>query len=196
MNVLKFFISFFVTAVGISTISYADAQVAQSICNTIEECQVLRAKVTVRLNELRAGKLPALLPIPKNANGDVKHMKYKEAVEYCESQGGRLPSARDWVQQLVNHGARGIMENGCNFYLDSNCKEIRDIQNADGSKDKFDFSRSGYESPSDDLGRWVFWSSSGNSKDPGSVIVLLSRYGILDYDSRNGDNAVLCLSDR
>ncbi len=189
----------FVLLGGLMLLISANARAAQPICNTITECQALRAQVDAPIKELQAGQMPTFLDIAKNAAGP-KLMTQPAAVEYCQDpsnvqQPAHLPSARELAQLSMSLGAKGIVDT-CG--KDQNCYKISNIQNSDGSKDEFYYSYSGYQRPPGDLGSNWFWSSSVYSGYSYYAFDLNGDVGDVDSGHRNRDNfiAVRCVSGR
>lgn len=87
---------------------HADAQ--QVVCGTLAQCLVLRGRVEARIQELLRNVTPILGDIVRNADGSVREMDSIEASNYCESQGSRLPSVREFALFAQSRGARGIRE--------------------------------------------------------------------------------------
>jgi hypothetical protein len=104
-----------------------------------------------------AAQMPVFLDIARDTNGRLKYMDHSDATRYCANRGARLPSIRELAQLSMSLGAKGIGES-CG--TDKSCYKFSNIQNADGSKDEFYYSFSGYQRPAGDLGNNGFWSSS------------------------------------
>jgi hypothetical protein len=201
---------------GLMLVAATNAQ-AQPVCKTISECQALRTKVDAlrtkvdaRISELRAGQLPTFLDIPTRASGiaqgRAKLMNYRDAVQYCSSQGARLPSARELARYSMSLGAKGFPETG-ELSKGEISFDYVEVVNADGTEDSFYFSRVGYQTPAGHLRQNAFWSSSvysGWSTPPYLMVVLLrgvnGGFGegfpsSSDWE-KSDENAVLCVSDR
>ena len=150
-----------------------------------------------RITEFQAGQIPAFLDIARHANGKVKYMNHKDAVQYCANQGAHLPSTRELAQLSTSLGAKGIVDS-CG--TDKNCRKIIYIHNTDDSKDEFYFSSSGYSRPAGDLGNNWFWSSSVYSGFYYPFIFdgFNGHVGGINTDAPDSSNieAVLCVSDR
>lgn len=137
---------------------------ADSVCNSLAECQQLKARVDARIQELDG-------VIARYADGRVRHMNQFDAMSYCASRGMHLPSARELAQLAASRGAAGISETAKNGYY-----PVSAI-NADGKVDDFYVSYAGYNSPSGDLGNNWFWSSSVFSFSPYEAYVFNGSHG-------------------
>ncbi|MFA6238121.1 MAG: hypothetical protein WC635_12380 [Bacteriovorax sp.] len=124
-----------------------------------------------------AGSPPPFSDIIRNADGSIREMVQSSeylksvgqslpngelgALEYCASQGMRLPTIREWLQLAASLGAPEIIEvsqyrGEPNYYLAK-------VQTPDGGVDSFYVGSpwaSGYQRPEGDLGKGYFWSSS------------------------------------
>lgn len=109
------------------------------------------------------------------------------AVEYCASQGMRLPSIRELAELLVSMGAAGVSETvkTGSVYVSS--------KNADGSADGFYFTNTGYHAPNLDFARNKFWSSSLGSSFSSDVYFIDGSGGYMDAIYRDETYAVRCV---
>jgi len=121
---------------------------AKEVCNTIEDCQKLKAKVEARLAELLKDVTPKLTGILKTG------VDQFEAEKICLDKGMRLPTARELALVSQSLGAQGISKTKKGgYYL------VKGSDSA-GNPDHFYFSNKGYKRPAGDLGNKWFWSSS------------------------------------
>jgi|GEM_PF-5968217 len=158
--------------------------------------QAYDASADVRTEKLSTEQKPAFLPIARNSFGYVLTMTQWAAVQYCYNQGGHLPSARELIQWSISFGAKGFVDS-CDTG-DANCFSVRNIENADGEKVQFSFSRSGYQAPAGELGTNWFWSSSVHSKFPDFSTLLFAgdRGSLIRSHGPKFTAAVLCVVGR
>lgn len=148
---------------------------AAPVCNTLPECQQLKARVDARIQVPQAGLAPQFGDIARNADGSVRYMNQYDAVSYCASQGIHLPSARELAQLSQSMGAAGVSETAKDGY------NLISAKNADGKIDNFYFNYAGYSRPTGDLGNNWLWSSSVNSYGSDYAYGLYGSYGDVDY---------------
>lgn len=126
--------------------------------------------------------------------GRVKYVSRLDARYHCETQGARLPSARELAQLFMSNGAKGIVR-ACETAQD--CKKINKIKNVDGSSDEFFFDKSGYQRPDDQSDIIItnskilgprsghpLWTSSVGSDAPGysgSIFIGLTNDGSIHH---------------
>ena len=138
-----------------------------------------------------ADSCPRFDDIAKNADARVQFMNHQKAIQYCASQGKRLPSIRELAQLASSMGAAGISETAKEGYFPINAI------NADGKVDNFYFSYSGYNSPANDLGKHWFWSSSFFSGQSNLACILSGHSGAVFYEELDveGNVALRCVVD-
>ena len=169
----------------------ANAARAAEVCDTVDACWALQAKVEARLAVLLKNIAPNLTDIVRNADGSVRHMNQYDADSYCRNQGQRLPTARELALYSQSLGAQGISETKKDgYYL------VKGSDSA-GIPDNFYFSSKGYQRPSGDLGSFWFWSSSVHPDFSDNAYVLYGDNGGIDGDRGGFDiNAVRCVRSR
>jgi hypothetical protein len=121
------------------------------------------------------------------------------AVEYCNSKGSRLPSARELAQIATQMGAKGILEKNV---VDSELKGVAPegyhlvaTVNPDGTSDQFYYNFSGYVQPADGSAKLLnWWSSSVQSGVSNYSYVLLGVTGNLFPSNRFTQNLALCVA--
>lgn len=121
-------------------------------------------------------------------------MNQENAIAYCESQGGHLPSAREMARLLGRFHADGVVDR-CNNN-DDKCSKIS-VQNHDKKRDKnideFYLNYSGYTRDGGDLGSYQFWLSSSSTRYPDILgATFLGHVGDIDYAEKKESLAVLC----
>ena len=92
------------------------------------------------------------------SSGLIVRSNQEYAIQYCASSGARLPSARELAEYSMSLGAKGISEIADgkpddSYYLISSI-------NADGTLDRFYFSKVGFQLPERFEGENGVWSSS------------------------------------
>lgn len=158
--------------------------------------------------EYQDEQMALFLDIVQDPDGEIRTMYRQEAIEYCESQGGHLPSFREWAQLSASLGARGIVSScvGARIDGDFNCAGYR-VTNGDETKDEFDYSSTGYQTPDlgndrtwrrtvdGDKGRKWFWSSSNSGLSYHQIIFDGSngQFSFADYGT---SFAVRCVANR
>ena len=168
----------FVIVAGLLAFS-AGAQA--QVCNTLQDCLSLLDKVNARIQELEEGSSSALGDIARNANGSINYMNQADAIKYCKSQGGHLPTARELAQALNPKGISNTDPKDGVSYL---------VSTTEG--DKFYYNYKTYTRPQGDLGSNFFWSSSGYSVYPDDAYYFYGDYGFVDYVNRDNSSAVRC----
>jgi len=199
---------FAIMAIGLFGMSAFAANVqAEEVCNTIEDCQKLKAKVEAHLAKLLKNVTPELTGILK------KGVTQYEAESVCRDKGMHLPTARELALVAQSMGAKGIRETSHpdKSTADPVVKaEISEMHEADyhvvykwndDNKEVvyFYFNQQGYNPP-DDLKNYLFWSSSVRSN------FLDDAYGLndenlflFDYYYRrwpHNDTAVRCVQSQ
>ena len=150
---------------------------------------------------------PKFSDIVRNADGSVRLMTQSSeymksidqplppgelgALEYCASQGMRLPTARELAQLSESKGAKGIGAPPDQIIYGVTAT------NPDGKLDRFSFDKSGYVQPAGDFGKNSFWSSSTGKLTDDLVYVLGGDNGDIATAGR-GDYrfAVICIDGR
>jgi len=182
------------------------------VCNTLKECNQLKAKVEARIQELLKDETLSLGDIVKDAHGKVRTMNQYDADKYCKSIGSRLPTARELALYSQSLGARGILETSYSGIDSASSKVQTEITQMDkegyypiytkNSAEKtvvdFYFNYSGYQRPAGDLGNYSFWSSSVHPYSSNFAYYLYGYDGVIYFDYRSYDdlNAVRCVRSR
>ena len=162
---------------------------ANPVCNTIAECQALGIEEDADLRELQAAQAVGFLGLETIAYNKIS---YGDAVAYCTSLGGRLPTAREWARYAESLGAMrytGYHDDHPYFFyrthLRSNSRE----------RDYFWFRSWGYRRPSGVMGINMFWSQSVHAEVTGRYFFFHGIDGVIwSYDMAIG--AVRCVSGR
>jgi hypothetical protein len=111
-------------------------------------------------------------------------MTLQKAEEYCNSQGSRLPTAREYSQFSLSLGAEGLLEEQEYKEQKAAGKDVSNYikvstKEDNGKIDTFYLDHGGYQTPNGNLGfEWV-WSSSISSTGNTKPYQFLSIYGFL-----------------
>jgi hypothetical protein len=141
--------------------------------------------------------------IVRNQDGTVRLMLGKAAFNYCQRNGKRLPTLREYAEYGALHGALGIRDtqySGQKIQVPEVLTEIR--RNAhDGYKMfedyrsysvDFYYNASGYVMPSGDDGKNAFWSYSPDRK--GYLHAFFGNNGIISDLYGDEGLAVRCVN--
>lgn len=96
--------------------------------------------------------------ILRDQNGKIKFLTFRQAQTACP-KGTHLPSPREYAEELMKWGARGIKEWPVKTYYPSDFYQGYVFYNKRSGEDQFYFSRIGYRRPDGDLGKHEFWTS-------------------------------------
>jgi hypothetical protein len=159
---------------------------ANEVCNLIEECQELKAKVDARLLELLKELTPALTEVLK------KNVSQANAQNICANLGHRLPTVREFAMIAQLQGAQGISQTykpGYTF--------INGLYN-EGAPDPFFYSHRGYRPTSSDLAFNFYWTSSIHPNDPRYSYSYFAESGEFIFEQRNNslNMAVRCVQTK
>lgn len=154
---------------------------ANPVCKTTVECQELSAEVNAR---------PSERPKFLGAETIVYSKSQREAVDYCVSLGGHLPSIRELAKFAQRFGA-----NIASSKLDDSYRLVR-ATNMDLNSERYPFyySSAGYRTPRGlmENNNW-FWSSE-RSVDSGHAFALFVGAIIGNVGHYNDGGAVWCVS--
>ncbi|PIT99565.1 MAG: hypothetical protein COT74_11240 [Bdellovibrionales bacterium CG10_big_fil_rev_8_21_14_0_10_45_34] len=145
---------------------------ASNVCNTLSECQNLRASVEQRIRQLMAGQVAKFGTIVKIESDNALYVRQTEAIKYCKENAMSLPTARELARLATSLGAAGISETPREGY------HLISAKNTDGVIDIFYFNPTGYSNPSETES--FLWSSSIRS-DNSRFGYGLSKSGQLEY---------------
>jgi hypothetical protein len=130
---------------------FATSVQANEVCDTIEDCQSLKARVERRLAELLNEVTSELTGI---LNTGLIHY---EAERICKEKNMRLPTARELVLEAI---ARKVLPlDAISETRQAGYRHIRGTD-AEGNPDDFYLNDEGYQRPEGNLGRFWVWSSS------------------------------------
>lgn len=195
---------------GLAILLGASQTMAAEVCQTLAQCQALKAKVDARIKELQASMPSVLGDFLSDSSGKVQtRIKQSEASDACERLGSRLPTARELAKHVVQ-SQRGMGPGGVDGVAmldvaDYNAGKIPagfakndfylvTAKEADEKEDKFYYSRRNYKRPAGDEGDLWIWSSSLNpyfsafawdfsGYDGNLVLVSVIPYSRVDVDS-------------
>ena len=174
-------------------LSVATASVAQAgeICDTIDSCSALDAKLQARLAVHLNNTAPSLSDIARNADGSVRRMTQYDAENYCRNQGERLPTVRELALYAQSLGAQGISETAkAGYYV------VKELDGA-GSPANFYFNSQGYVRPTGELGNLgSFWSSSVYPGVSDVAYGLIAGDGDIGAGRRSALDVVRCVQSR
>jgi hypothetical protein len=183
----------------------------EPICKTEAECLYLKGRVESQLDELRkhppppqgkpgpidtTGSISSQPPSPDKSNRVPQAMTHDEAIDHCNEQGGRLPTALELAQLAVKQGEKNIAQPSDQH--DLSYKPV-DARNPDGSLDHFLFSYKNYPFGALTQGSRAsrIWSSSTWSKesDPETsyFYALRDGEGFFVPDKKDNQYAVFCV---
>jgi len=167
-----------------------------SDCN-LRDCLKLQDSLNARIESLNPAPAPKLSDFARNSDGSIRNMNQWDAEAYCEKQGFRLPSAREFAYYSQSRGATGLIEYGDHKTSDRANFLIK-VGNPDNTEDIFYFDGHGYHPPSSNKGNIWLWSSSGHLYESDQVYIFSDYFG--DFElyglSPYGDMAVRCAMDR
>lgn len=141
---------------------------ATETCSTVKTCLDLRTKTEARIEFLSKAKnlAPTLDRVVKNADGSVRLMNQYEAIAYCQEQGLRLPTAREFAAYIQkNNESIKVRETSADdFYPITE-------QDQNRQSDKFYFNRGNFTNKSlNNQGLILrFWTSSMQKVSPHSA---------------------------
>lgn len=158
---------------------------AGEICNTLPECQTIRAQVDKRIRELQ-GSINTIGDFLRNPDGSVRtKINQIEASRECERLGTRLPTVRELAQEGTKLGA-ALLEvseyRSGKIPLGYARDDFYKIETKEG--DTFYYSYRNYKRPSGDLGNYWVWSSSLHPNDGDNAFVFNGYYGSVFSVSR------------
>jgi|GEM_PF-6608364 len=126
--------------------------------------------------------------------GQPCRMNFYQAKIYCESIDATLPTVRELATWSISHGAKGILETAKTvvpegYYLVASVYD-------DGTKDEFYFSHEGYQSPSAEFSKEMFWTLSTAAQNKNYAHVFYGAFGggggRPEEHHKNYLNSVLC----
>lgn len=169
---------------------------AGEVCDTVESCRALQARVKSRLATLLDGIAPRLIGLARNPDGRARRMDHHGADRYCRDKGQRLPTARELARYAQGLGAQGISA--------TPNADFRPVRGSDpaGNSDPFHFSLKGYRPPPGDLGEVFLWSSSVDPVHSDYAYILFGADGEIEPLERDRDGyyfangAVRCVRSR
>lgn len=129
---------------------------------------------------------PVFSDIVLNADGSVRLMSQRKALDYCAAQGMHLPSAREFAALAESRGAVGASQTDL-----GNSFAVYHLNGAQEAVVDFYFTIDGYNRP-EDLDDNEYWTSSVHPKFPNTAYDFYGYFGVMSYAHRNTPKAVRC----
>lgn len=145
----------------------------------------------------------------KNGDGSIRTFSHSDAVNYCRSIQGRLPTPREWGQLLQSMGVRGVLDTAFPDVPDDDPRVQKEIERLEANNEftpinrrnqadqtviDFYYSNIGYWRLQADFGNNWFWSSYVNTY-LGLAYTFQGDTGQIGYDDTLFKNAVRCVWD-
>lgn len=168
----------------------ASAQLASGVSDSAKAFQLLQeSNKSPQDIDTKMSPFPKLTAIIRNADGSIRSMNQYEAIEYCLSQGLRLPTIRELALYAQSREAHGVRESAREGYY------LIESTNANGKPDSFYYTHRGYLQPKGDLGAVAFWSSSLHPRKTHQGYLLHGYDAVIFSEDRTvfGGVAVRCV---
>lgn len=76
-------------------LALGNSRASQEICDTLEACKSLKARVDARMAEFVKMAVPHLTDFARDEKGQILNLNQYSAEKYCRAKGKRLPTARE-----------------------------------------------------------------------------------------------------